>query len=168
MEILIDTREHLSELNRIIPQLDALGTVYTRKKLNVGDYQQVGHPGLVIDRKKDLLEICGNITQQHKRFRAELLRAIKHNIQLIILCEHGEGITRLEDVYFWHNPRRDIMKFAVIDGRPRRVQQYPHATDGEQLYKAMVTMEKEYNIRFVFCNKDETGRKIIEILGNGQ
>lgn len=164
MEIQIDTREHKSELIRIAMQFDKLGVAYFRKKLDVGDYQQAGHPELVIDRKKDLLEICGNITQQHQRFRAELLRAAKKDIKLIILCEHGEGITRLEDVYFWHNPRRDIMQYTVIDGRPCRVQKYPRATDGQQLYKALATMEQEYNIRFLFCDKDDTGKRIVEIL----
>lgn len=167
MEIQIDTREHKSELKRIIPQFDKLGVAYFLKKLDVGDYQQVGMPGLVIDRKKDLLEVCGNITQQHKRFQRELLRAVKHDIRLIILCEHGEGVTRLEDVYFWHNPRLDIMEFAIVNGRPCRVPKYPRATDGPQLYKAMVTMEQEYNIRFMFCEKNETGREIVRILEEG-
>lgn len=167
MELIIDTREHKSELTRICRQFDALGITYTRQKLDVGDYQIKDKTNLVIDRKKDLLEICGNITQQHKRFRAELLRAVKHGTKLIVLCEHGEGITRLEDVFFWHNPRLDIMQFAVVNGRPCRTQKYPNATDGPQLYKAMRTMEKEYDIQFLFCDKSETGRRIMEILEGG-
>lgn len=167
MKLIIDTREHKSELTRICGQLDELRIVYERHKLDVGDYQIEDKPELVIDRKKDLLEICGNITQQHKRFRAELLRAVKRGIQLIILCEHGEGVERPEDVYFWHNPRRDIMTFTVKDGRPCKVPKYPNATDGPQLYKAMKTMETEYGIRFLFCDKSETGKRIIELLEGG-
>ena len=98
MIIQCDTREHKKELERIQHQFDRLGVDYFNAKLSVGDYMSDLCPGVSIDRKKDLLELCGNVTQQHKRFQAELNRAIKENIHLIILCEHGQGIERLSDV----------------------------------------------------------------------
>ena len=168
MIIQADTREHESEWNRISRQFDRLGVNYFRAKLDVGDYMNVDNPMLTIDRKKNLLEICGNITQQHARFRRELIRAQKKGIKLIILCEHGDGIEQLSDVYFWHNPRLDKTDIRFVNGRPQRVQLYPKATDGKQLYKSLQTLITEYNVDIRFCDKNHTGEVIKELLEYGK
>ena len=103
MNIQVDTREHSKEWARIKSQFDDLGVSYFRSKLFVGDYQSLDNPRLVIDRKKDLGELCGNVCQQHERFRAELIRAKENGIQIIILVEHGGQIRSLSDVFFWDN-----------------------------------------------------------------
>ena len=124
----------------------------------------VDNPKLIIDRKKDLLEICGNITQQHERFKRELIRAQKQGIHLIILCENGQGIEEMADVIFWENPRLSVMEWKVVDGRPMKTPKYPKATKGPALYKAMRTMSQEYGVEWLFCSKRETGAKIKELL----
>ena len=149
MTIQIDSREHKWELARIQRQLTALGCKTIVSKLYVGDYQSLDNPRLVIDRKKDLQEICGNVTQQHERFQRELLRAQEAEIQLIILIEHGDDIQSLEDVYFWDNPR---------------LSKSPKATTGKSLYRSLCTIRDRYNVRFEFCAKRETGQKIMELL----
>ena len=165
MIIQVDTREHKKEWERIRQQFDALdGVDYFQKALNVGDYMNIDRPLLVIDRKKDLQELCSNITQQHDRFKRELLRAQENGIQLIILCEHGEGIQRLSDVHFWHNPRLDIYEWVIDSGHPCKVQKYPKATEGEALYKSLVTLRDKYHIDIQFCNKNDTGYAISHIL----
>ena len=68
MTIQVDTREHKKEWERIKSQFDSVGVEYYRSKLWVGDYMNIDKPRVVIDRKKDLLELCGNVTQQHERF----------------------------------------------------------------------------------------------------
>ena len=164
MIIQCDTREHKQELERIQSQFDRLGVDYFTLKLSVGDYMNVDNPKVCIDRKKDLLEICGNITQEHKRFQAELLRAQQSGIKLIILCEHGPEIQRLSDVYFWHNPRLDKTDWVIVDGKPCKKKLYPKATTGEQLYKSMLTMINKYDVEFYFCDKTHTGQEIVRIL----
>lgn len=149
MTIQIDSREHKWELARIQRQLTALGCKTIVSKLYVGDYQSLDNPRLVIDRKKDLLELCGNVTQQHERFQRELIKAQEAGIRLIILIEHGGDIQSLEDVYFWDNPR---------------LIQSPKATTGKGLYKSLCTIRNRYNVRFEFCTKQETGKKIMELL----
>ena len=149
MTIQIDSREHKWELARIQRQLTALGCKTIVSKLYVGDYQSLDNPRLVIDRKKDLLELCGNVTQQHERFQRELIKAQEAGIRLIILIEHGGDIQSLEDVYFWDNPR---------------LMQSPKATTGKGLYKSLCTIRNRYNVRFEFCTKQETGKKIMELL----
>lgn len=164
MQIQVDTREHKSEWERIQKQFDRLDVKYFRSKLYVGDYMNLDNPRLVIDRKQDLLELCGNVCQQHERFRAELVRAMEQGISIIILCEHGEDITSIDDVFFWQNPRSVPDKWIMKDGHPVKVSSHPNAISGEKLYKSLMTIEKRYNVRFEFCNKRETGKRIVELL----
>lgn len=164
MQIQVDTREHKSEWLRIQKQFDKLGVSYFRSKLYVGDYCSVDNPRIVIDRKRDLSELCGNVCQQHERFKAELIRAMKAGFRLVILVEHGEDVQTLEDVYFWDNPRREIYTIRMTGGVAFREPKYPNATTGKQLYKSLLTIRDRYNVDFAFCTKDETGRRIVELL----
>lgn len=165
MNIQVDSREHESEWKRISKQFDDLGVKYFRSKLYVGDYQSLDNPRLVIDRKKDLQELCGNVCQQHERFKAELIRAMQNGIKIVILCEHGEDIKTMEDVYFWQNPRKYQMRWKTVDGKRIKEVISAKAVDGCQLYKSLCTIRDRYNVDFVFCQKHETGQKIVEILG---
>lgn len=165
MTIQIDTREHKKEVVRIEHQFDAMGITHFRSKLYCGDYQSLDNGRLVIDRKKDLLELCGNVTQQHERFRKELIRAADAGIRLIILCEHGRGVEQLTDVYFWENPRLHQMKWIVEDGRPKQVPMYPKATTGPALFAALQTIQRKYNVEFRFCKPANTGEMIVRLLG---
>lgn len=166
MDLMCDTREHAKEYDRIKRQIERIsGIRIIRSKLYVGDYMSLDNPRLVIDRKKDLLELCGNVTQQHERFRDELIRAKEHGIKLVVLCEHGDDIQELEDVIFWVNPRSEEMEWRIVNGHPMKVYKYPKATRGDQLYKSLCTIKDRYGVEFRFCNKTETGAKIVEILG---
>lgn len=168
MNIQVDSREHESEWSRIKSHFDALGVKYFRSKLYVGDYQSLDNPRLVIDRKKDLQELCGNVCQQHERFKAELVRAMESGIKIIILCEHGPDVKLLEDVYFWQNPRKHRVIWKTINGKRVKTVVSEKAVDGNQLYKSLCTIRDRYNVDFVFCTKEETGKKIVEILSNDQ
>ena len=164
MVIQIDSREHKWEMARVQRQLESLGVKTIVSKLYVGDYQSLDNGRLVIDRKKDLQELCGNVCQQHERFRAELLRAQEAGIQIIILCEHGPDINNLQDVYFWQNPRKHEVKLKTVNGRKIKTVESSRAVDGEQLYKSLITMRDKYGVRFEFCTKDITGQRIKELL----
>lgn len=150
MTIQIDSREKPKERIRIEAQLDRLGVQHFCSKLYAGDYASLDRPRLCVDRKKNLLELCGNVTQDHERFRKELLRAQEAGIRLIFLVEHGFPIFELRDVPCWTNPRRRTS---------------PKATSGEQLYKTLCTIRDRYNTDFLFCAPDDTGRTLTEILG---
>lgn len=165
MQVQIDSREHKSELERIQKQFDKLGIDYFVSKLYVGDYMNLDNPRLVIDRKLDLNELCNNVCQQHERFKAELVRAKEKGIQLIILCEHGDSIESLIDVWFWQNPRKKAYKWVMKNGHPTKVQCKKPPIQGKQLYKSLCTIEERYGVRFVFCDKKSTGERIIELLG---
>lgn len=164
MQIQVDTREHKAEWERIQRQFNDMGIQYFRSKMYVGDYQSLDNPRLVIDRKKDLLELCGNVCQQHERFKAELIRAMQQNIKIVILVEHGEDIKTLEDVYFWENPRKHEVIWKTVNGKKVRTVRSEKAVDGIQLYRSLLTIRDRYKVDFVFCEKHETGRRIVEIL----
>ena len=163
--IQIDTREHKHEAERIEKQFDAMGVQHFRSKLYCGDYQSLDNGRLVIDRKKDLTELCGNVTQQHERFRRELVRAMDAGIRVIVLCEHGHGVESLADVYFWENPRLARTKWVTVDGKPRKVPSCPNATTGEKLFTILKTIQEKYGVTFMFCDPVNTGETIVRLLG---
>lgn len=165
MDIQIDSREKARAIRKIVKTFDESGVKYFSSKLLVGDYMSLDNPRLIIDRKQNLQELCGNVCQQHERFKRELLRAMDAGIQLIILIEHGQGVNSIEDVYFWKNPRKHEVRFRTVNGKRERYVVSAKAVDGDQLYKSLCTIRDRYNVQFEFCEKKDTGKKIIELLG---
>ena len=168
MDIQIDSREKAKAIQKIIKTFDENGVNYFSSKLLVGDYMNLDNPRLIIDRKQDLQELHGNVCQQHERFKRELLKARQANIQLIILIEHGEDIKSLEDVYFFYQPPKDRWRCVtrIIAGEKKKIREkyMQQAIDGKTMYKSMCTIRDRYNVRFEFCEKRDTGQKIIELL----
>lgn len=167
MDIQIDSREKARAIRKIIRAFDKYGVNHFTSKLLVGDYMSLDNPRLIIDRKQNLQELCGNVCQQHERFKKELKKAMAAGIQLVILVEHGPDITSLEDVYFWKNPRKHEVKFRTVNGKRERFIESVNAVDGNQLYRSLCTMRDRYHVRFEFCEKKDTGKEIIRILGGG-
>ena len=149
MTIWVDSREKARAITKILDTFHRANVSYLINKLPVGDYMSMDNPRLVIDRKQNLLELCSNVCQQHRRFRAEIERAVQCGIKLIILCEHGRGIQSLSDVLHWKNPR---------------LQYSPMAMSGERLYKVLSAISIKYNVDFLFCDKRQTGNEIIRLL----
>ena len=161
MIIQIDSREKAKAIQKIIAEFDRQGIKHPVSKLMVGDYMNYDNPRVIVDRKQNLTEVCSNVCQDHDRFRRELVLAKENGIQLIILCEHGKDIKSLEDVIFWKNPRSEKRK--KIDGKWQTVN--TNAMKGDVLYKILTTLQEKYGCEFQFCTKEETGKRIIELLG---
>lgn len=118
-----------------------------RSKLYIGDYSRLDNQLVVVDTKKDVVEIAANICgQQHERFRNECLRAQEYGIKLVVLIEEDA------DLDTWKSPRKK-------NGMP-----YTHVS-GKTLKKAMQTMSDKYGVEFSFCRKEDAGAKIVELLG---
>ena len=149
--VIVDTREKPRAIVKILAEFDRQGVAYERQKLNFGDYADPARlPGIVIDRKQTLGEVAANVTIDRKRLVREIERCNASGCRLVFLVEHSNRIRKLEDVIGWKNPR---------------LKDSPYAVSGERLYKIMKAMEGYYGIRWVFCNKQSTGRRILEILG---
>lgn len=165
MQIMIDTREKQHAIKRILSEFEEQSIQSISSKLYVGDYMSLDNPRLIIDRKQNLQELCGNVCQQHERFRRELLRAKEAGITLVILVEHGAEIKSIEDVFFWKNPRKHEIRWRWEGGKRVKYIVSAKAVDGEQLYKSLCTIRDRYGVRFEFCEKKDTGKEIIRILG---
>lgn len=161
MIIQIDSREKARAITKIVKEFDKQNIKHPVSKLMVGDYMNYDNPRLIIDRKQNLTELCSNVCTDHERFRAELLRAKENDIQLIFLVEHGKGIKRLADVIWWENPRRWK---RIQDESGKWIEVETKAMTGETLYKILCTQERKYGCKFIFCEKNETGKEIIRLL----
>lgn len=150
MVIQVDSREHQKAITKIIAEFDRQGIKHISSKLPFGDYTNLDNPKLYIDRKQSLSEICVNVVQQRDRFVRELKLCNECGCHMIILCEHGGKIKTLQDVLEWKNPRLKVSQLAV---------------SGERLHRILSAMSKTYDVDFLFCDKRNTGKRIIEILG---
>jgi ERCC4-type nuclease len=149
MTIQVDTREKARAIKQVLAEFEKQGVLHISSKLYVGDYMNFDNPRLVIDRKQNLLEVASNLVQQHDRFLNEIKRANAAGIKVIFLVEHGYGVKSIEDVEKWENPRLKESKFAI---------------SGARLYKLIKVLCAHHNVEFLFCDKKETGAKIIELL----
>ena len=147
MTIQIDTREKARAIRLIQAEFSKQNIPTITSKLWVGDYARIDNLTTVIDRKQNLNELAGNIIE--RRFHAEIQRAHEKGVKIIFLIEHGEAVRDLVDVLFWVNPR---------------IKESPRCISGEHLYKSMNTLADRYGVEWQFCTKQDTGKRIIDIL----
>lgn len=130
-----------------------------------------------VDTKQSVLELVNNICgKQHARFRDECILAQNNGIKLYILVENLDGITCLDNLHEWKNPRAKIMTNGtrVIgrwkNGKPRyeRVPRFPKATTGEVLMKACKTMSEKYGVEFLFTRPEMSAGYVVELLKRGE
>lgn len=153
MVIYEDTRQQKNKHRNIHAYCRKQGIEIIRQGLNVGDYMLAGPGGggVSIDTKYGVPELAMCIFQEHERFRDECVRAQKCGIKLIILTEETLPGGRLDN---WRSP-------IGWDGLPM------HKFKPEILRKAMITMQNEYGVRFLFCRPESTGMWVIRLLTNG-
>lgn len=148
--IQVDTREKPHAIRQILAEFKRQKVEFFIRKLDEGDYMSDRNPFLCIDRKQNLNELCMNIAQEEARFCRELQRATDKGIHLVILCEHSSVIKGFDDLRKWQNPRIRTSRYAI---------------SGEELYRRMYLLQKRYDVEFQFCTKEQTGKRIIQILG---
>lgn len=148
--IQVDTREKPHAIRQILAEFKRQQVDFFIEKLDEGDYMSDRNLFLCIDRKQNLGELCQNIAQEEARFCRELQRATDKGIHLVILCEHSSKINCLEDLRHWRNPRIKTSKYAISGG---------------ELYRRIYLLQKRYDVEFQFCTKEQTGKRIINILG---
>lgn len=183
MDIQVDSREKARAIVKILEEFDRQKVGWYVSKLWKGDYMSLDNPRLIIDRKQNLTELCGNMCQQHKRFNEEISESQKRGIQLVFLIEHSPYIKSIEDVEKWKNPRTRNWEKRIreqsgcdwnmpIEDAILIAKQYGFKvpappTPGPTLAKQMRTMEERYGVKWEFCSKNQTGKRIIEILRDG-
>lgn len=170
MILMEDTRNPVSKHQNIHSYCKEHGIVIERTKLYVGDYTLPTDQSICVDTKADMQEVYGNVIQSHKRFREEVIRARAAGIRLIILVEQS-GIKDLEDAANWKNPR--IAKWYKVTNAHKngkmisvKVSKTPPVSS-PKLAAKMQELARRYGVEWQFCDKSETGQRIIEILSNG-
>lgn len=105
---------------------------------------------VVVDTKQGMLEIMGNVmnSEDHVRFKAECVKAQEAGCQLVILIEEIPPCGMIE---MWRSPLNKQGK--------------PFTRANPALFaKCIKTMRERYGVRFVFCDKQQTGRILFAIL----
>ena len=148
MVLFEDVRNKPGKHKNIYQYCQYNGIEIIRQCLNVGDYMISNRGDIVCDTKMSVIELAGNVFQEHERFRAECERAQRCGIKLIVLVEEvlpNGGLVN------WRSPMgKDglpLVKFNPVN-----------------LRKAMITMQDKYGVRFRFCDGRSTGRVMIEYL----
>lgn len=155
MIIAEDSRQQAGKHRNIHRQLGALGHQVVRTKLYVGDYQLINRGDVVVDTKKDMLELAMDICRDHKRFSEECKKAHDAGIRLVILTEEllpTGGLANWKSPTWKTTTSRHKAGEAISQVKP------------ETLYKAIHTMSTRYGVEFHFCHKDDTGARIMDIL----
>ena len=141
-----------------------------RSKLPFGDYAILDNMSVIVDTKKDLLEIEGNLTKEHVRFRNEIINANSFGIGLVILIEEEIEYKNLDDVAARYKiPNWKSTTFQMVNGKKtlkHRKGQPMAFFNIETIVKAMKTMQEKYAVLFMFTTKEKCGKAIIDILVN--
>jgi ERCC4-type nuclease len=161
--IVQDTRQQTGKDEHVLEFFEKIGINVVRSKLYVGDYAFLHNMKVIVDRKKDVLEIAGNICdkEEHQRFKQELINAQEAGIKLYILIE-DEYINNLDEVKYYKCPtyKSNGYKNGVFHRKGEKMSQ----VNFEALGKAMKTMEERYGCRFVFSKRIDFGAKVLKLL----
>lgn len=150
--LLVDSREKPKAINAILKEFERKGQKYSITKLFIGDYMEYSNPLLIVDRKQNIAELAKNCTADHARFKAELERAKAVGAELVILVEENRykdrdrwiRVETIEDLMLWEGPHTTIR--------------------GEKVYRVLRAWMAKYPIRVEFCDKRQTGARILEII----
>lgn len=168
MEIVvqIDSREKTHAIENITKYFDEKGIKYYTNKLLVGDYQNLHNPRVIVDRKQSLVELQSNITQQHERFRNELIKAQENGIKLFVLIQE-EKVSCLEDIalnkYFNPRVRAYNLEKKKAEKLGKVFNKKPPLSNS-QFYKILYTLKEKYGVIFCFANKKNIPAVIERIL----
>lgn len=151
--ILTDTRQQKEE--HILKEFDSQGILHIKTKLDSADYMALRYDekkgfykdySILVDTKKDLLEICGNLahTSEHQRLVREIDLGHSLGAKQFIFLIGEKDIKTIDDIKNWNNKHTKV--------------------SGTTLYKIMCSFKQHHNVRFIICPRREMGKRIIELL----
>ena len=149
--ILTDTRQQKEK--HILKEFDKQEIKHIRTGLPSADYMALRYNNgfvfdysVLIDTKKDLEEISGNLcnTQNHERIKREIAKARELGCKDFIFLIGDNKVKHVSDIQSWQSPHTKVRGYVLL--------------------KIMQTMTERYGVRFIFCQKKDMGKKIIELL----
>lgn len=143
--IIVDTREKGHK--KILEYFEKVGQDYIVSKLESGDYMIYKDYSVIIDKKDGLLEISHNLcnTLEHQRVVREIERARELGCKEFIFLIQG-NIKSEDDIKKWKSPHTKVK--------------------GETLLKVLKTFKEHHDCKFIFVNRKDMGKRIIELLGD--
>ena len=114
------------------------------RKLDTGDYSaQLGDMTLersvAVERKRNLDELCGNMTADRDRFEREFLRAKAHGLHIFLIVENATW----SDIFLGN---------------------YRSKLSSKSLTGSILSWLARFDVTLMFCKPDETPRLIYGIL----
>ena len=168
----IDSRQQANKHDLKDKYFQEKGIKTLKSKLPFGDYALINDTSLVIDTKKDMLELENCLTKDHIRFRNEITNANSFGIGIIILIEEKVQYKNLDDVANRYEiPKWKSNAYAMEDGKwtcKHRKGQPMGQFKVDTLVKAMKTMQQKYAVIFAFTTPEKCGEVIIDILVNNR
>lgn len=141
MNLLCDTRQKDGKHLNIERYCSENNITMIPQYLNVGDYMLQGG-NIAVDTKKDILELSKDLHIDKKKFNRKYRKCYQDKIQLVVLVE--EKINNIQELINWSS------KYTKISGR--------------YLFDLIEDLKISYGIKFVFCDKKNTGRYLMKIL----
>ena len=165
LTIQTDTRQQMNRKHHKVKEQWLLdhGIEIVHSKMLIGDYQIPSDGSVVVDTKKDCMELYADLIQDHARFHRECENAQKWGIKLYILVENKHGFRKSEDIVNWKNPLMYKFYMAAKKGIKRK----PPASNA-QLLKIMHSMSRDYGVEFLFCSTEEAAPMIVKLLGGDE
>lgn len=154
--MIIDSREKPKAIKSIVAEFERQDIPHFTSKLFFGDYMDYNRPQIVIDRKQTIAELAKNCTIERERFRAELERAKAAGATLVILVEQN----RYKDRDKWIHVE-DISDLMLWSDKYTTIR-------GEKVFRVLSSWKVKYGIDVQFCDKRSTGRRILEIIYDGE
>lgn len=149
--ILTDTRQQKE--NHITKTFDKQGILHIRTGLPSADYMALRYEqgkgfyldySVLIDTKKDLLELCGNLTKDHDRLVREIDKGHELGCEEFVFIIGDTKIKTIEDIKKWSSPHTKVKGYVLL--------------------KIMQTFKEHHNCKFVIVPKKEVGNKVIDLL----
>jgi len=142
LTIICDSREQVNA--HVTRYFDKQKISHISRKLETGDYSaQIGalslEKDIVIERKHNLDEICGNFTSERERFEREFLRAKAYGTKVVLIVENATW----SDIFLGN---------------------YRSKVKPQSLVGSLLSWMVRYNITVLFCKQEETGKLIHGIL----
>lgn len=150
MILIEDTRQKCNKHDNVHLYCESQGIEIYPLTLAVGDYmlgQRVD--GTVtplgrsaIDTKSGLIELAQDLSRDEKALNKKYRKCFEQGIKLIVLTE--QPFKTVGDIVKWQN------RYGNVNGRT--------------LLDKMHRLEMMYGIKFMFCDKKQTGETIIKLL----
>lgn len=148
--ILADTRQQRDK--HITNYFDKNSIQWIRTGLPSADYMVIRYNNgfikdysILIDTKKDLLEVCNNLahTTEHQRVVREIELAQQLGCKEFIFLIGEDNINSTDDIKKWSNKHTKVK--------------------GETLLKIMNTFKEHHNCKFIIVPKNKMGETIVSI-----